>query len=131
VEFQSLADLRASDAEVLMVGGHFAGAYYLAGYAVECGLKACIAKAFKQDDIPDPRFVQAIYTHDLERLLAQSGLGRNIIPNSPVDSNWSIVEKWSEKSRYELSTTHTQASEMCKAVTHPTEGILPWLKRFW
>jgi HEPN domain-containing protein len=29
---------------VLLEAGLYAGAYYLAGYAVECALKACIAK---------------------------------------------------------------------------------------
>lgn len=49
------------------------GAYYLAGYVVECALKACIAKGTRRFDFP-PRAVQDIYTHDLARLLRQAGL---------------------------------------------------------
>jgi hypothetical protein len=30
-------------------------AYYLAGYALECGLKACIAKLMNPDDFPRER----------------------------------------------------------------------------
>jgi hypothetical protein len=41
-EFQKLADLRAREAGVLLAARCYDGAYYLAGYAVECALKACI-----------------------------------------------------------------------------------------
>jgi hypothetical protein len=44
-DFQDLAMVRVRDGEVLMDAGLFDGAYYLGGLAVECALKACIAKA--------------------------------------------------------------------------------------
>jgi hypothetical protein len=47
VEPQRLAKERISDAKVLLGARHWVGAYYLAGYAVECALKACIAKLMK------------------------------------------------------------------------------------
>jgi HEPN domain-containing protein len=43
-DLQQLAELRITEAKVLLDNGFYAGAYYLAGYAVECALKACIAK---------------------------------------------------------------------------------------
>ena len=42
-EFQELAEVRIGEAGVLLAGGKSDGAYYLAGYAVECALKACVA----------------------------------------------------------------------------------------
>ena len=42
-EFRELATLRLAEAKALLDAGLPDGAYYLAGYAVECGLKACIA----------------------------------------------------------------------------------------
>jgi HEPN domain-containing protein len=39
-DFQELALVRLNEAKVLLDAGHFDGAYYLAGYAVECALKA-------------------------------------------------------------------------------------------
>ncbi len=39
------------DAEVLLDAGQWSGAYYLAGYAVECGLKACAAEMTNQHDL--------------------------------------------------------------------------------
>jgi hypothetical protein len=41
-QLRQLAEDRVLDAACLLAGGRWAGAYYLAGYAVECGLKACI-----------------------------------------------------------------------------------------
>lgn len=42
VDFRQLAGLRIAEAKVLLDNNLYAGAYYLAGYAVECALKACI-----------------------------------------------------------------------------------------
>jgi HEPN domain-containing protein len=39
---QKLASLRLREAKALLAAGFPEGAYYLAGYAVECALKACL-----------------------------------------------------------------------------------------
>ena len=62
-DLQQLARLRLDDALFLQQVGRSSSAYYLAGYAVELALKACIAKLFQPDVIPDRAFVNAIYTH--------------------------------------------------------------------
>jgi HEPN domain-containing protein len=41
---QRISNQRRREVAVLLEAGLYAGAYYLAGYAVECALKACIAK---------------------------------------------------------------------------------------
>jgi HEPN domain-containing protein len=43
-DLQRLSRLRIRDAKILLKNGAHESAYYLAGYAVECALKACIAK---------------------------------------------------------------------------------------
>jgi hypothetical protein len=68
-DLQRLAELRLSDAQALFDAHAFEGAYYLAGYAIECALKACIAKRTREFDFPDKREVERSYTHDLERLM--------------------------------------------------------------
>ena len=45
-DFQKLAEDRIADAGALFEAHRYDAAYYLAGYAVECALKACIAKRF-------------------------------------------------------------------------------------
>ena len=41
-DFQKLANERVADARALLAARRWGGAYYLAGYAVECGLKSCV-----------------------------------------------------------------------------------------
>jgi HEPN domain-containing protein len=43
-EFQELAETRLKEAKALLDLGMWNGSYYLAGYAVEVVLKACIIK---------------------------------------------------------------------------------------
>ena len=73
-DFQQLAALRLKEAHLLFDGSCWEGAYYLAGYAAECALKACIAKKTERHDFPDKERVNASHTHDLEKLLRLAGL---------------------------------------------------------
>ena len=68
-KLRQLADSRIQEAKVLLERNHYTGAYYLTGLGVECALKACLARAVQQHDFPDKDFVNAAYTHNLERLL--------------------------------------------------------------
>jgi HEPN domain-containing protein len=52
-DLQALANARLRDAEILLKNRRFDGAYYLAGYAVECAIKACVAKKTQRYDFPD------------------------------------------------------------------------------
>lgn len=56
-EFRELADQRLDEAKALLDLGKWAGAFYLAGYAVELALKACIIKRLMEsDEFPAPKF---------------------------------------------------------------------------
>jgi HEPN domain-containing protein len=70
-DFQKLALIRIEDARVLFRGGRYDAAYYLAGYAVECALKACIAKQTMRHDFPPDRgSVDKVYRHQFgERIV--------------------------------------------------------------
>jgi len=74
-ELQILAEARVSDAEVLLQGMRWGAAYYLLGYAVECALKACAAKQFREHEVPEKTVVNDFYTHGLDRLLNISAPG--------------------------------------------------------
>ncbi len=105
-DLQALASMRLNDAALLLRAGCCSSAYYLAGYAVELALKACISKAFQPDTIPDKAFVNEIYTHSLETLLGAAGLKRQFNLDSKTDPSlaaaWGIASKWTESSRYAL-----------------------------
>ena len=70
------------DAETLLKNGRWSSAYYLAGYAVECGLKACIAKQFREHQFPDLDTVKKSYTHSLVDLLRVSELAGELKTSS-------------------------------------------------
>jgi HEPN domain-containing protein len=127
--------VRVKEAKVLLDNGYFSGAYYILGYAVECALKACIAKQIRRYDFPDRRLINDSYTHDLDRLLSVSGLiyelRRERRANSALDVNWGIVEDWKVDSRYETGVSESKARDLFAAVTARRGGVLPWLKRRW
>lgn len=125
--FQRLAETRLKDAEVLYENGQYAGAYYLAGYAIECALKACIAKKTKEFDFPpQKKIIDKIYTHDLSKLLSVTDM--NI--DSAVEVNWALILKWNESIRYEEPEENV-SKEVYEAISDPNEGVFQWIKQYW
>jgi hypothetical protein len=68
-DLQSLARTRLAEAKTLSGAGRPDGAYYPAGYSIECALKACIAKGTQRHEFPDKKSVDASYTHNLRDLI--------------------------------------------------------------
>ncbi len=134
-DLQILAEVRLADAEALLHAGRWAAAYYLLGYAIECGLKACAAKQFREHEVPDRRVVNDFYTHRLDQLLNISGVkdakDRRVAADPQFEMNWSLVSDWNEASRYEHATTEAKARDMLIAVTDAASGVLTWLKTQW
>jgi hypothetical protein len=77
-ELESLAAIRIKEAEILLIADCYQGAYYLAGYALECTLKACIAKQVKEFDFPDKKLANDSYTHKLADLVITAGLKQKL-----------------------------------------------------
>ena len=127
--FRQLAGLRLTEAKLLYANGLASGAYYLAGYAVECALKAVIAAGFRANEIPDKSRVNNIYTHKLNDLLNLAGLKSELENDMNVVSelreSWATVSKWSEQARYEVWTSD-DATTMLEAVG-ADKGLLQWL----
>src|SRR5438132_12084080 len=100
-DLEALADARLQDAILLLQVGRSSSAYYLAGYAVELALKACIAKLFQPDVILDRAFVNAIYTHKLLSLVNTAGLTAQheaeIRADPQFATYWTAVSQWSEE----------------------------------
>ncbi|MCE9527705.1 MAG: hypothetical protein K8R36_16815 [Planctomycetales bacterium] len=133
-QLQQLAEERVRDADALLTAGQWSGAYYLAGYAVECGLKACIAKLTNQHDFPDKELAQRCFTHKIEVLVEAAGLAlqrkTDVALNPTMGANWLLVKDWDEKARYQ-PWTEPQARKLFVAVTDTTNGVLPWIKGNW
>jgi HEPN domain-containing protein len=132
-DFKQLAELRAQEARVLLARGKQQGAYYLSGYAVECALKACIAKKTKRFEFPAKRaYVERAYSHNLDDLAKLAGLeaelDRSIKNNTAFAANWSTVKDWTEQSRYKPSGLN--GKDMYHAVAD-MDGVLAWIKLRW
>src|SRR5438105_14590257 len=72
--FKQVAHVRLEDASVLLAQKRYAGAVYLAGYAVECLLKWAATK--KRECLYLPAELEI---HDLYVLLAEAGLKSSLM----------------------------------------------------
>jgi HEPN domain-containing protein len=133
-EFEALAQIRLKEARVLFEAGCWHGAYYLAGYALECTLKACIAKQVKAFDFPDKQLALDSYTHNLTTLIKTAKLNQKLIEKENQDANfklnWAAVRLWSEESRYDTSIEKSQARDLINAITDTNSGVLAWLMNY-
>jgi HEPN domain-containing protein len=68
-ELQALSETRLLDAVLLLENSRAAAAYYLAGYAIELSIKACIAKRIRGGVLPDRNFITRVYQRKLADLI--------------------------------------------------------------
>ena len=116
------------------------GAYYLAGYAIECALKACIAKRTKEHDFPDKRLAEKSFSHDVEKLLDAAGLTdvmkNELAADEELELDWDTVREWSEQSRYDIFQGDptgglVSAQMLIDAVESEKGGVLRWIRQSW
>ena len=132
-EFQQLARMRLKDARVLMRSRNAEGAYYRTGLAVECAIKACIAKNTKRHDFPPkPRMVNEIYVHNPGKLIGaaklQPALDSDLRKNLAFKSKWDVVKGWDNESRYTVRGLN--ARDLYRAVAG-RNGVMEWLRQRW
>ncbi|GAB4027033.1 hypothetical protein [Spirosoma koreense] len=146
-EFQELAILRLEEADTLLAENYPDGAFYLAGYAVECALKSAICRTLNIDDFFDTYsskphsakvkddIVQKFKTHDFGTLLVLSGLYYKLESELGLDDqlkySWSTIgaQAWSEQYRYEIiaKKTHDDVVNFVNSVNY----LLQWIKQHW
>lgn len=133
-DFQKLAEVRAREAQSLFEQEQYDGAYYLAGYAVECASKACIAKTTKQYEFPDKNLARKVFTHDLAILFQLASLENELEKatqsNLDLGNNWNTTKDWNEEARYDRHVRQ-KAEDLLTAVLDRESGILPWLRERW
>ena len=133
-DLQRLADDRAADAAALLAAGRWSAAYYLAGYAVECALKACIARRVQAGDFPDKQLTNESYTHDVVVLTRTAQLTAAVAVRAKASrafaDHWNLARDWDESARYKQWPEQT-ARDLFQAVTDAQNGILPWLRTYW
>lgn len=135
LRFQQLAEERLRDADTLLNAGQLTGTYYFAGVAVECALKACIARTQPLEAFPGSLPRGDVFIHDIPRLAATAGVvsaaDAYAQTNPAFKQNWSIVNSWIIESRYDLTLPSSAAPQLYSAVADPVDGVLAWLKTKW
>lgn len=138
IELQELAKRRLEEANTLVKEGFYDGAVYLASYALELALKACICKILATD-YPSSSY-KSFYTHKYDELILLAGLTAEL-PKKQADpnfnANWSILfgsKGWSEGWRYRKinSVNQQDAEDFIDALENPQSGVLiSWLATIW
>jgi hypothetical protein len=126
--------VRLKEANALFRSGLSDGAYYLAGYAIECALKACIAKGTLRYEFPDKKRVDSSYSHNFRDLIRVAGLdkarGEQATRDPEFERNWGVVEDWSEHSRYRRSDPES-ARALLAAIGDRRHGVISWIRLHW
>ncbi len=134
-DLQQLVRDRIREAKALLAARCWSGAYYLAGYIVECALKSCIINHLMlTDEFPEKRFSEQCWTHNLVQLLALAGLKpaleRAFVGNPVLAAYWDVVKDWNEGTRYR-HMPRTKAQYLIRAITDKKQGVLQWIKGHW
>nr|WP_295923483.1 HEPN domain-containing protein [uncultured Dyadobacter sp.] len=134
-ELKILAIERLEEAELLFLTKYYRGAYYLAGYAVELGLKAVACQKlnveiFDKRKVPT-HIAKSFMIHDLSNLLILSGLSRQLELKTQQDAafakDWSKVVDWSEQRRYDFTCRQSTVKQFIISV----KKVMQWIKQHW
>jgi HEPN domain-containing protein len=137
VQWQQLAERWLADAKALLDEHRWSAAYYLAGYAVECGLKACVLvrlAATPELIFETKKFSENCWTHNALELVKQSGLettrAADAAANPALHKNWLVVRDWRENARYQ-TTSHQKAKKLYAAIADDPNGVMSWIRARW
>jgi len=132
-----LAERWLVDAQRLLDDHRWSAAYYLAGYAVECGLKACVLvrlAAMPEVIFESRRFSENCWTHNVLELVKLAGLEATRVADNATNPalfrNWLIAKDWDETSSYQ-TTTHQKAKRLYAAITDQPNGVMQWIRGHW
>jgi hypothetical protein len=119
-DFQVLSAVRLKEAKVLLDAGRPDG--------------ACIAKSTLRHDFPDKKKTADSYTQSLTQLVGVANLTSAVSEQLNKDplfkTNWQLVLKWSELTRYQKNS-YPMAEDLMKAIEDKKHGVMAWLKRHY
>ncbi|HKI35231.1 MAG TPA: HEPN domain-containing protein [Gemmataceae bacterium] len=139
-QWQKVALERLKDAKALLGRKRWAGAYYMSGYVIECGLKSCLLRHLGESDaiFGDEKYLKRLadcWTHDLVKLVSLAGLEADFGvargANTTLDAYWGVVKDWKETSRYVETRPEAEARAMFEAVSQKPDGVFQWIQSRW
>jgi len=135
-----MAEERILDAAALITGNRWAYAYYVAGYAVECGLKSCVLARmiYTGGVFEDKKFADRCFTHDFAELVKLAGLTDELNSSLVASAagsrafveHWTTAVQWQETARYQQKT-EGDAKALYAAITHDPDGVISWIRNYW
>ncbi len=139
-DWQQIAEEKLLAADALLAAFQWPSAYYLAGYAIECGLKSCIlARVVGFPEVifevkTGKTFSKDCWTHDVEALVGLAGIKPDLDAATAaapaLETYWKVVREWSELTRYERKTEF-EARKLYNAITDPVNGVMQWIRARW
>lgn len=136
-DWQQIAEEKLLAADALLAASQWPAAYYLAGYAIECGLKSCILVRLAGSPeviFESRRYSEKCWTHNINELVDLAGLRPDLDAATDADvelaANWGIVAAWDEATRYRTET-QPKAQALYNAITNPVSGVMPWIRARW
>ena len=81
---------------------------------------------------------RAFKIHNLGELVTLAGLSqeyKDLETTNPILlDNWEFIRdkiRRSEQLRYQVGLSRADAEQMILAISHPKNGILKWIKKYW
>lgn len=133
-DLQAHAQRKLDDAIILFRAGSYSNAYYMAGYTVELGLKACVPAQIVAYTVPEKDLLKGFLDHNLPKLVGLAGLASELkrAQNDDVEfsANWALVCEWGPDARYEHWDA-TSAQTIINAISDGKSGVFQWIKKHW
>lgn len=118
---------RYEEAEVLLNAGYTTGAVYLAGYGIECILKALVLMAVPASARPDKlKSFRGSKAHDYEWLRSEYLLNAGTRFPRDVTQHFTLVNDWSTDLRY---TPRSVRADEAEAFLVSAVAIIRWADR--
>lgn len=120
-----------------MANQQWTGAYYLTGLAIECAIKACLARTVKEYDYPDRKFVNDMYQHDLQNLVQLDAalwlaLQSDMKNDGAFAANWSTIKDWDDQKRYDIvQEQEARGLYNAAAAAAAGSGVMHWIRGKW
>jgi HEPN domain-containing protein len=132
-ELRAGARAKLDDAILLFENKRYSNAYYLSGYAVELGLKACVAAQMTAETIPGKEVIKGILEHQASKLVGLAGLKAELKEQQDNDpdfaANWAVASEWMPDSRYEVTEDPISSQALISAIADPKSGVFNGSKR--
>ena len=94
--YEEISRRMLTDARFLFKHGRWHGAVYLAGYAIECKLKAAVCQYLGVEELPE-----SFRTHDIRFLIRSAGLTETVNSDEVIQARFRRIDSmWRTEIRY-------------------------------